>query len=80
MNKVIIITGGSRGIGAATALLAAEKSFPAGSIFKKIYCSNRNSIIFTASLAHKKLLLTFGMYVRINNTRAAEESPAGLSV
>lgn len=27
MNKVIIITGGSRGIGAATALLAAEKGY-----------------------------------------------------
>ena len=30
MNKVIIITGGSRGIGAATALLAAEKGYAVG--------------------------------------------------
>jgi NAD(P)-dependent dehydrogenase (short-subunit alcohol dehydrogenase family) len=30
MNKVVIITGGSRGIGAATALLAAEKGYAVG--------------------------------------------------
>jgi NAD(P)-dependent dehydrogenase (short-subunit alcohol dehydrogenase family) len=27
MSKIILITGGSRGIGAATALLAAEKGY-----------------------------------------------------
>jgi NAD(P)-dependent dehydrogenase (short-subunit alcohol dehydrogenase family) len=27
MNKVVIVTGGSRGIGAATALLAAERGY-----------------------------------------------------
>jgi hypothetical protein len=72
MNKVIIITGGSRGIGAATALLAAEKSFPAGSIFKKIYCSNRNSIIFTASLGRPerlKLLYVTGTIIDIRAGR-----------
>jgi NAD(P)-dependent dehydrogenase (short-subunit alcohol dehydrogenase family) len=54
MNKVIIITGGSRGIGAATALLAAEKGFAAGLNYLKKYTAAIEIASFLQLLLHIK--------------------------
>src|SRR5215217_822173 len=71
MSKVILITGGSRGIGAATALLAAEKGYvvavnylkskeAAENIAQKIKSNGGNAIAIGGDVANEEdVLLLF---------------------
>jgi len=68
MNKVLIITGGSRGIGAATALLAAEKGYAIGinylknknaaeEVVQKIYQKGGQAIAIAGDVSNEKQVI-----------------------
>ena len=65
MNKVVIITGASRGIGAATALLASEKGYAVGinylknkkvadDLVKKIHQNGGKAVAFAGDVSIEK--------------------------